>query len=142
MKTKLFTTILATTIALAGILAFMPIEDAKAVHTSIQGSQMNEAGARAAAQFSTDLGGADTITVTSSTDWVAYCTVSEAGVGAGIVTITDGVETEEFEIATGNNGFSFAWAGDSTETLDLSADVAYDGLCTAINLTSGTVVFG
>ena len=141
MNKLILPTILMVVIVSAGIFVFVDIEKVSSVHTSIQGSQLNEAGARSANQFSNDLA-ANSITVTSTRDFVVYCTVSENGVGNGSYRITDGTDIETFSVL-GDTSASFAWAANAGETVTLDSPVqAYDGLCTAMTITNGQITFG
>ncbi len=125
----------------AGILAFTSVEEAGTVHTSIQGTQLSKAGARAAAQFSNDLS-TNSITITSTRDFVVYCSISEDNKDAGTFRVSDGVESEDYDLV-GTISLSIVWAANAGETITVgNANKAYDGLCTAITQADGTVTFG
>ena len=142
---KLFIpTILVVVVLVAGIFAFMPVEKASTVHTTIQGTQLNEAGAVIADMFSTDLTGAGSITITSAGgDFLVFCQTSN-GVGAGTITIADdgnGGATNVFDIPI-NATLAIQWAGDAGDTVTISSSVATDGLCTALTTSNGAITFG
>jgi len=141
---KLFIpTILAVIVLVAGIFAFIPVEKASTVHTTIQGTQLHEAGTVAGNMLSTDLNG-DPITITSTGgDFLVFCQTSN-GVGAGTITIADtgnGGATNVFDIPI-NRTLAIQWAADDGDTVTISSSVSTDGLCTALTTSNGAITFG
>lgn len=138
-------TILIATVLVAGIFALMPIDKASTVHTTIQGSQLNEAGAVSTDMFSNGLN-VNTITITSTGDFIVFCqTVTVAGTEAGgILTIDDDGDagaTNSFDVLS-TDDLAIQWAADAGDTVTISADIPLDALCTALTITDGEITFG
>jgi len=138
---------LVAVITIAGVFAFLPVEKASTVHgsfaTPILGTQLSEAGTISTDMFSNDLSG-DTITITSTTDFVVFCQLSNDGVGATTFTIADsgdGSATNTFDVVADDN-HAFSWAGDAGDTITVSAAGALEGLCTALTTSNGAITFG
>jgi len=141
MNNTIIPTIILATALMAGALALVPVDEASAVHTTIQNSQMNEAGTVAAAMFSTALD-SDSITVTSTADFVMGCIiVSNSGADLAF-THTDGTAVATSWDLNDMSSVGLNRAQNGGETVTLSGDVAADALCSAMTLTSGTIVFG
>lgn len=138
-KTILPTILIATAIA-AGALAFAPIDTAQAVHTTIQGTQMNESGVISTDQFSTNLG-TDSNTVTSTTDFLVGCVLSNAVVGLSAFIVGDGTFTLSPDIALDSSA-SVNFAIDANDVFTLGSIGAVDALCTGMTTTAGAIVFG
>ena len=134
--------ILGIVVLVAGIFAFSPIDEASTVHTTTQGSQLNEAGALSTDMFSTDLSGGDTITITSTGDFIVYCQISNTE--GGILTIADDGDpgaTNGFDLGQ-DEPLAIQWAADADDTVTITADDTMDGLCTALTTTDGGITFG
>ena len=140
--------ILATVIIAAGVFAFLPVEKASTIHgsfaTPILGTQLSEAGTISTDMFSNDLSSGDTITITSTTDFVVFCQLSNDGVGATTFTIADSGDagaTNTFDVVADDN-HAFSWAADGGDTITVSAAGALEGLCTALTTSNGAITFG
>ena len=118
----------------------MPIDQATAVHTTIQDSQMNEAGTIAATQFNTDLSATDH-TVTSTADFVVGCLVSVQD-GTDVLQIEDGTADLILIDVIDANSYGFIRSIDGGSTLTISStNNATESYCTAMTLESGAITF-
>ena len=134
-------TILIATVLVAGIFALMPMDKASTVHTTIQGTQLNEAGAVTVDMFSDDLDD-DTITITSTGDFIVYCQAFNSA-EAGSITISDsgdGEANNSFDMLNPSD-LAFQWAADADDTVTISSNEAIDALCTAMTTTDGAITF-
>ena len=135
-------TILIATVLVAGIFALMPIDKASTTHTTMQGSQLNEAGAVDIDMFSDNLN-SDFITITSTGDFIVFCQITDVGEG-GTLTIADDGDpgaTNGFDMGQ-DDPLAIQWAADADDTVTLSADSSFDALCTALTTTDGEITFG
>lgn len=143
MKEILYTTIIATAL-IAGALAFLPVEEAQAVHTTVQSTQFTEAGAPSAEQNCV-LDAGDGCTVSSTTSFLMYCIIDEGGIGAGTQTFTEslvGSEANTFDFAGAESGYQVTWAGEPGQQIAITGSAAHPALCTAITTSGGTITFG
>ena len=141
MNKKIFPTILIATAIVAGAMAFAPIDDAQAVHITVQASQLNESSTLNSEQFNNALNAGGGIIIDSTGDFVVGCIVSN-GIADGTFTYTDGTFTsEDFDILD-ESAFAFNHAIDDPDTFTLSASSAMDGYCTAKTTTAGAIVYG
>ena len=109
MTNYLLTSILVATVLLAGAFAFMPVDEAKAVHTTITGTQFTFTDVISGA----DLTGDGAVTCDSDQDFVVYILVGGPAAINTAETVTvlfDGVTTTHggtgFETGTdGTGGF-------------------------------------
>ena len=90
--------ILVATAIIAGTFAFSPVEDATAVHTTIQNTQMSLVEAADADSCVKDLSGT-TINATSDADFIAMISVNTGAAEATLAgSFTDGLNTIVMEI--------------------------------------------
>ena len=135
MTNLILPSILVATALLAGALAFMPIDEAQAVHTTVQGTQLNTVTAET--NCSAGLLG-DTLTATSDGAYLVHyiftaitdagtVTYSDGGGGAADIvlnTILDGTIAGTFAV---NGGVTLTFTGDDNNT---------DGCITIIGLST------
>lgn len=142
MNKKIFPTILIATAIVAGAMAFAPIDDAQAVHTTIQASQLNESSTLDSAQFNAALDGGGGIIIDSTGDFVVGCIVSNDVGTDQTFTYTDATFTsEDFDILDASS-FAFNHAIDDPDTFTLTASSTLNGYCTAKTTTAGAIVYG
>ena len=140
MNTNYILTVFVATAFIAGALAVAPVDEASAVHTTIQNSQMKEAGTISAEQFNTDLITSDH-TITSTADFVVSCLVS-AQDGTDTITITDATATSGAMDILDADSFAFIRAVDANDTLTLSSAAQDDdSYCSAMTLVSGAITY-
>lgn len=141
MNKVIFPTMLIATALIAGAFAFMPIEEATAVHTTIQNSQLREAGTVVIGQFDNDLS-VGTQTITSTADFVVSCVISDPTAGAiALITVTDTVATSGAFDILASSSVSFTRAQDANTILSITSSQANDSLCSAMTLESGAISY-
>ena len=140
-------TILVVIIIIAGVFAFLPVEKASTVHANIQslvdGGSLIEAGAVTTDMLSTDLS-TDSLTITSTGDFVVFCQIVNAPESDTTFTIADsgdGDATNTFDIDSDQN-LAIQWAADADDTITLSGVTSIDALSTAMTTTDGEITFG
>jgi len=140
-------TILVAIIIIAGVFAFVPVEKASTVHGNIQslvdGGSLIEAGTITTDMFSNNLS-TNSITITSTGDFVVFCQIVNAPASATSFTITDSGNagaTNTFDIDSDQN-LAIQWAADADDTVTLSGVTSIDALCTAMTTTDGEITFG
>ena len=139
--------ILSAVILIAGVFAFVPVEKASTVHGTIpslvDGGSLIEAGTITVDMLSTDLS-TDSLTITSTTDFVVFCQIVNDPASDTSFTIADsgdGDATNTFDIDSDQN-LAIQWAADAGDTVTLSSAAALDALCTAMTTTDGEITFG
>ncbi len=98
MNKLVIPSILTVTILIAGIFALMPMDKASTVHTTVQGTQINEVANQVATVCSANLNG-DTLVATSTRDFIVTYQIT-AAVAAASPTIGDATNT--LVLAMGN----------------------------------------
>jgi len=126
--------ILVATVMVAGIFAFMPIEQASTVHTTIQGTQY---GGQVIIVFSTSLT-ADSLIATSDADFTV-CVVADNPTGGNAdVTVTDGASTLNFLIAAGDSADVGCYGGNAGATITIASAAAIDAFATLTTTSDAT----
>jgi len=105
MKTNKLTipTILVATVMIAGIFAFMPVDEAKAVHTTIQGTQFTLVDVLSLANLSTGF------TCDSDTDFL-------------VKVVVGATEVDNTNLTVLMNGITVTWSGDLLVEANVGAD--------------------
>jgi len=133
--------ILAVTVMVAGMFAFMPVEQASTVHTGatgVQGTQISEVADQVATVCSANLN-SNTLIATSNRDFmVMYQITAAAGIAAP--TITDATNTLVLAMASGQTTTgTLAYPADTIVTFrDPDGTDPADGCATLITETGGT----
>ena len=114
--------LLVATALFAGVFAFIPVEDAQAVHTTVQGTQMTQS-----ILLSTAAIGTTDITCDSDAAFVVYVIVGNAETDGDTLTITAG-------------GVTLTMTGDAFVTTNVGAAGFGAGYATQIAATAATTV--
>lgn len=139
MTKYLLQSILIATVLVAGIFAFMPVEEAKAVHTTIQGTQLNTA--IVLTGCSADLAGTPLI-VTSDRDFIVHY-IFTAVTDAGTITVADGVGgAADFVITTILDGTVSGTLAYEAGTTTFTGDDANTDGCVTVVSESGQTTLG
>ena len=105
--------LLAGVIMIAGIFAFMPVDKATTVHTTIQGSQLNNV----KTNFQTDLGLNVTATCGGTTDFLVYYTYTNTSAWIGsLVSDSNGITQLRIDNGTQPIHFIGLILGNNTTT--------------------------
>ena len=135
--------ILAVTVLAAGIFALMPVEQATAVHTTIQGTQMTQAILKSSAALAAD----DPFTCDSDADFIVFVSTGGTSADGKFVAVSDGAQTvtifgDIFAAGQtggpgfGGNAFSGAISADAAVTITITGD-GTDDLILSLITTSG-----
>ncbi|MCH7647022.1 MAG: hypothetical protein IIA83_00225 [Thaumarchaeota archaeon] len=114
--------LLVATALFAGVFAFIPVEDAQAVHTTVQGTQMTQS-----ILLSTAAIGTTDITCDSDAAFVVYVIVGNAETDGDTLTITAG-------------GVTLTMTGDAFVTTAIGVPGFGAGYATQIAATAATTV--
>ena len=137
--------LLAGIVMIAGIFAFMPVDKATTVHTTIQGSQLNNV----ASNFQTDIGLNVTATCSGTTDFLVYYTFTNRTAASQVdtaitqlridngtqpvhfVTLSIGNQTSISGVISGQNSATIEFSGNGTITSDSddTGDLSVTLLC-------------
>ncbi len=139
-----FPTIMAATVMFAMVFAFMPVEDAQAVHTTIQGTQMTQSILVGSADIATD----DPFTCDSDAAFIVYIATGGPAADNAQITVSDGAQTitifgDITNVAAGSggfggDGFSGSIAADAATTITLTGNGADDLLISLITTSGAT----
>lgn len=108
---------MVATALIAGAFAFMPIQDAQAVHTTIQGTQLNDVNGSVATNCIVDID-TNELVATSDKDFEIYFHIhADAGATTAVTLLDDnpgGAQTLTIELLdnTGISGVLYFEAGD------------------------------
>jgi len=138
MEKIIIPTIIAATVLLAGMFAFMPVEQATAVHTTIQGTQMNQVSSIAVTAVDAE------IDCTSDAAFIVHYIVggltTDADtafitVGAGVVTFTYNTDAA----GQGFDGVTGSIMGDAGDTILVdSSRAGADGIVSLVTTSGAT----
>ena len=133
--------ILATIVMVAGMFAFLPVEQASTVHagaTGVQGTQISEVADQVATVCSANLN-TNTLVATSTTDFLVMYQIT-AATAAADPTIGDGTNTLAITMANGESiTGTLAYPGGTIVTFsDPDVTSPADGCATVITETGGT----
>lgn len=143
------TAILTATVMFAAIFALMPVDDAQAVHTTIQGTQMTQAINTVVADITVNAAAA--IVCDSDAAMIIYVTSSGVTADNDAITISDGATIITFEgdlpatgvagaAGWGSDGVSaqIAATGDETITVDGTSTGAIEVMVSMITTSGAT----
>ena len=145
MTNYVLPSILVATALFAGAFALMPIDEAQAVHTTIQGTQMTQADFNSVA----DLSGTDTV-CDSDAAFVVMILVSAPAADGDTLTISDGTVTltmtgDVFASGPGSDGFggqgysaTIAAAAADTITIGGAGDAANEAYVSLVTTSGAT----
>ena len=144
MTKLILPTVLIALVLAIGTIAFIPVEQASSTHLIIQGTQLSEAGTLDADQSEADLN-ADNITITSTTDFVVGCIISNNSGGLEEWTATDGTASTGTVDIDDAASMSYQRTVNAGDTLTVSATpggAGVEGYCTAMTTSAGAIVYG
>ncbi len=145
MTNYLLPSILVATVLLAGAFALMPVDEAKAVHTTIQGTQMTQA----IIDSTADLGAAS-IVCDSDAAFVVMVMIGGAETDGDNITILDSVSTNTITVtgalftsadagAIGfGNGYSATISAPAASTITVGGTGVDDALVSLITTSGAT----
>lgn len=135
--------ILVATALFAGAFALMPIDEAQAVHTTIQATQINQIVAPTATMCNADLDAAGGLAATATGgDFIVYWYISATAAVAPTGAITDGVNTIVVTVLDTDflSGTYYAPAGTTVTIDDTEATNALAGCATIVAESGATAV--
>ena len=138
MEKIIIPTIIAATVLLAGMFAFMPVEQATAVHTTIQGTQMTQVSSLGL----TDI--ADEIDCTSDAAFIVHFIVGALTTDGQTVFITTGADVVTFiyntdDASQGFDGVTGSVMGDANDIILVdSSRAGADGIVSLVTTSSAT----